>query len=78
MNKYLKTLLTVALSGGAAACGMIAIDPAHMDFKHVGTVFAGGSVLGLINWLRNSPWGNDDNGKPNDQNDKSFTQINGR
>lgn len=48
--------LTAAVSGGAMATAQIVLDPLHFQWKVTGTVFAGGAVIGLLNWLRTSPW----------------------
>lgn len=52
-------LTTAAVSGGAAAAGMYALDPAHFnmtELRHLGLAFLAGAVAGVLNWLRSSPW----------------------
>lgn len=59
MRHLLNGLLTAAVSGGAAATGSILIDPEHFGaahLQHLGIVFGAGAVLGILNWLRSSPW----------------------
>jgi acyl dehydratase len=48
--------ITAAISGGALAATQVVLDPGHVDFRHTGIVFAGGALIGLLNWLRTSPW----------------------
>ncbi len=55
----IRTLVTVALNGGAAALSSVVIDPDHFNLthmKHIGLMFAAGAAAGVINWLRQSPW----------------------
>ena len=56
MKTFLRGALTAALSGGAAAAGQGILDPDHFDLRHTGAVFLAGAVIGLLNWLRTSPW----------------------
>lgn len=55
----LKTLFTIALNGGCATLGAVAIDPEHFSLehlKHLAIAFGIGATAAVINWLRQSPW----------------------
>ena len=52
--------LHAALSGAALSVGAIVLDPANFklsDLSHLGMVFLGGAILGLVGFLRNNPFG---------------------
>lgn len=55
----LRALATAALNGGVLATSFVVIDPTHFnrhDFRHVAAVFGAGALVGVLNWLRSSPW----------------------
>jgi len=56
MKQLLRGAMTAVISGGAASTALVVMAPEHFDFKHVGSIFLAGSVIGLLNWLRTSPW----------------------
>lgn len=49
-------IITAALSGGSTAAAQLALDPAHFDYERTGAAFMAGAVIGVINWLRQTPW----------------------
>ena len=55
-KQILNGLVTAAASGGAAAVAVNTYDPQHVDLHRTLVVFAGGAFLGVVNWLRKSPW----------------------
>ena len=55
-KQILNGLVTAAVSGGCTATAQIVLDPAHFDFQRTGMVFGAGVVVGILNWLRKSPW----------------------
>jgi hypothetical protein len=55
----LRGAMTAALNGGAAATGAVMIDPTHFnrdELRHVALMFGMGALVGVLNWLRSSPW----------------------
>lgn len=55
-NKVINGAITAALSGGAAAALALGLDPSHFDWYKTTSMFLAGSAIGLINWLRETPW----------------------
>lgn len=51
---------TAAASGGATAATALVLDPNHFDWEKTTLVFAAGAAIGLLNWIRQSPWNKHD------------------
>lgn len=57
-----RTVLTIAINGGASALSFAVVDPDHFnlhELKHLGAVFAIGAAVAVINWIRQQPWKTD-------------------
>jgi len=58
MTTWLKGLLSAILSGAASAAGAMVLDPDHFGvdhLRHLGLVAGVGAIVGLINYLKQSP-----------------------
>ncbi len=52
----LNAAVTASVSGGAAAVTQVLVDPTKFQPKQTGMVFLAGSIIGLVNWIRQAPW----------------------
>lgn len=58
MRTWLNGLLTAAISGITMTAGAMVIDPEHFNtgtLKHLGMVALAGALIGVLNFLRQSP-----------------------
>ncbi len=61
MSLWIKGLISAAISGLALGIGMVVVDPAAFNFesdglKHLSMVAIGGAIVGVVNYLRQSPF----------------------